>query len=256
MARLIPGLCSVTFRQLSVGEVIELAKRAGLETIEWGGDIHAPHGDVAKATEVRTLTKSAGLSIAAYGSYYRVGESEETDLSFEEVLASAKALAAPSIRVWAGTRGSDAVKPDYFEKVVKDSRRIASLASKESITISFEYHAHTLTDTNKAAQALLATCDHDNLTTFWQPPHHTSPDYRAEGLEKILPKLTNIHAFYWPEPGKRRPLAEGREEWLRYLETAKSSKRDHPVLLEFVENDDPEAFLHDAKTLLELLGTL
>jgi len=249
MGRLISGLCSITFRQLSAEEVVELVKTAGLETIEWGGDIHVPHGDVAKAREVRDLTKSAGLVSAAYGSYYRVGESEAAGLEFEDVLASAKALGAPTIRVWAGTRCSDVASQDYFEEVVQDTKRIASLAEGEGISVSFEYHGNTLTDTNEAAQSLFAACDHANLYTFWQPPHHKTTDYRAEGLKAVLPKLASLHTFCWPEPGVRRPLKEGQAEWLRYLEIAKSSDRDHPVMLEFVQDDSPENFLRDAQTL-------
>ena len=249
MGRLIPGLCSITFRQLSSEDIVELVKKAGLETLEWGGDIHVPHGDVARAREVRAITEKAGLVVAAYGSYYRVGESEEAGLKFADVLSSAKALGAPTIRVWAGTQGSATAGQDYVERVVQDAKRIASLAEQEGVTVSFEYHGNTLTDTNEAAQALLAACDHYNLYTFWQPPHHKSTDYRADGLSAILPRLTSLHAFCWPEPGARRPLAEGQAEWLHYFNIVRLSGRDHPVMLEFVQDDSPENFLRDAQTL-------
>lgn len=255
MGRLIPGLCSITFRQLAAEEIVKLVKEAKLETIEWGGDVHVPHGNVAKAREVRALTERAGLLVAAYGSYYRVGESEKAGLKFADVLSSAKALGAPTLRVWAGAQGSAVASSDYVEEVVQDAKRIASLAEQEGVSVSFEYHGNTLTDSNEATQALLAACNHDNLYTFWQPPHHTSNDYRADGLEAILPKLSSLHTFCWPEPGIRRPLAEGEAEWLRYFDIAKSSGRDHPVMLEFVQDDSPEQFLRDAKTLLGWLDT-
>ena len=34
------GLTSVTFRQLSVGEIIALARETGCTGIEWGSDVH------------------------------------------------------------------------------------------------------------------------------------------------------------------------------------------------------------------------
>ena len=86
------GLVSITFRQLSPGDIIDLVKKAGLDGIEWGGDIHVPHGDIAKAEEVYSLTRDAGLDIPAYGSYYKVGESEQEGLAFNDVLISAAAL--------------------------------------------------------------------------------------------------------------------------------------------------------------------
>ncbi len=252
MAKLKPGLCSVTFRKLSVQEIIALVIEAKLECIEWGGDIHVPHGDVQKASEVKQLMQVADLKTAAYGSYYRVGE-REAELSFASVLATAKALGAPSIRVWPGTKGSSEASESYFEEVVKDARRIADLAAPENISISFEFHGNTLTDTNEATLSLLNACNHPNLYSFWQPPHFRSQAYRAEGLKAVLAKLTNIHMFYWPEPSIRRPLSEAKEEWLYYLDIAKISPKEHPVMLEFVENDSPEVFLREAKTLLEYL---
>lgn len=38
------SVASVTFRRKSVCEVAELARRAGLDAIEWGGDIHGAAG--------------------------------------------------------------------------------------------------------------------------------------------------------------------------------------------------------------------
>ncbi len=68
-----PGLVSVSFRSLNCKEITELVKNAGLSSIEWGGDIHVPQGDLKKAREVRKMTQDAGLMTAAYGSYYRAG---------------------------------------------------------------------------------------------------------------------------------------------------------------------------------------
>jgi sugar phosphate isomerase/epimerase len=37
------ALASVTFRHLTFEEIIELVRKAGLDGIEWGGDIHVPY---------------------------------------------------------------------------------------------------------------------------------------------------------------------------------------------------------------------
>src|ERR1700761_6585245 len=101
---LTPGLVSITFRKLSPEEVIALCVEAEVRCIEWGGDVHVPPGDVARAREVGHLTREAGLEVAAYGSYYRLGPNEPG--SFEAVMASAAALGAPTIRGWAGRKGA------------------------------------------------------------------------------------------------------------------------------------------------------
>jgi hypothetical protein len=61
-----------------------------------------------------------------------------------------------------------------------------------------------------------------------------------------------VHAFHWV--GKDRfLLEEGRDTWKTYLSKMEESGRDHPVLLEFVMDYDPENFLKDAKTLKQLV---
>src|SRR5689334_8415517 len=87
-AMMFPGLCSVSFRNLSAAEVVALAKQAHLRGIEWGGDVHVPHGEVETAKAVRDLTLAAGLGVPSYGSYYVVSESEKQGLHFQSVLES------------------------------------------------------------------------------------------------------------------------------------------------------------------------
>ena len=99
------GLVSVTFRKLSPAEIVKLVAEAKLDGIEWGGDVHVPHGNLATAREVLRLTRDAGLAVAAYGSYYRAVESEEADLPFIKVLETAKELSTPTVRVCAGGKG-------------------------------------------------------------------------------------------------------------------------------------------------------
>ena len=97
----IPGLVSITFRKLTVEQIIDLCVEAGVKCIEWGGDVHVPPTDPANAARVGKLTAEAGLQVGAYGSYYRCGEADNTS-TFEQVVEAAKLLNAPTIRVWAG----------------------------------------------------------------------------------------------------------------------------------------------------------
>lgn len=61
------GLCSVTFRNKTPGEIIDLTARAGLCAIEWGSDVHVREGDIKAAEEIRIMTEEKGLEIPAYG---------------------------------------------------------------------------------------------------------------------------------------------------------------------------------------------
>lgn len=250
------GLVSITFRNLGCERIIELVKNSGLNAIEWGGDIHVPHGNLEKAEEVGHKTREADLKIAAYGSYYRVGCDNKEIGAFSKVLNTALKLEAPTIRVWAGDKGSDEADSDWWEKVVEESRKIADMAADKNIKIAFEYHGGTLTDTDESALKLIKKINHPNIYSYWQPPHNMSLKERAQTLNNILPWLENVHVFYWtnsPER-KRYALAQARNDWLKYFEIMKKTDKDHFAMLEFVKGDNPDQFKQDALTLKNLIN--
>lgn len=250
------GLVSITFRKLPPEEIVELVRKAGLAAVEWGGDVHVPHGDIARARAVRKMTEDAGLEVAAYGSYYRVARSEEDGLPFERVLDTALELAAPSIRVWAGVKGSGEADGEYRALIVEETQRIADLARPHGMDIAFEYHGQTLTDTNESARRLLEAVADGHVKTYWQPPVGAAVERCLEGLGMVLPWLVNLHVFHWnAEPRERLALSAGYDRWLRYLRLAKTTGRPHFALLEFVKDDHPDAFAADARTLAELVAT-
>jgi len=250
----IPGLVSITFRKLTPAEIVTLVKQADLPAIEWGGDVHVPHGDLHKARDVRRLTQDAGLAVAAYGSYYRVGASEPQGLSFQSVLDTAVELGAPLIRVWAGTKSSVEADATTWRTVVDDSRRIAALAAASGVVIAYEYHAGSLTDTWESTLRLLREVNHPNARSLWQPSGRYNADEEVQALQQLLPFVTNIHVFQWRPGGRERePLRDGSASWRRYLEVLWQSGRCHHALIEFVRGDDPEAFLDDARTLRQWL---
>lgn len=252
-----PGLVSVTFRELSPQEITTLAGEARCEGIEWGGDVHVPHGDLRKAGDVREITKEAGLATTAYGSYYRIGKSEDQGLRFETVLETALEMEAPTVRVWAGTHGSQESTPEYRERVIQESRRIADLALEAGLSISYEYHRGSLTDTGDSARTLLEEVRHPNVFTFWQQRVGVQMDRCLADISAILPWLKNLHVFHWwPDQEHRRPLAEGEEKWMRYLRRVAADGRERFASIEFVKDDDPENFLKDAGTLRSLLASI
>ncbi len=244
------GLLSITFRQLSPEAIVALAKEAELEAIEWGGDIHVPPGDVAAAHAAARLTREAGLAVAAYGSYYRLGV-EEQPFPFDAALASAVALGAPSVRVWAGDRGSSEADEAWRARVADDARRVAESASREGVAVCLEYHRGTLTDTCDSAIRLLREADHPNLRTLWQPAVGLAPERRLDELRRIAPWLEYVHAFHW-NGVERLPFAEGVEEWRRYLEALNALPGDRYAMLEFVRDDAPAQLAEDAAALRRL----
>jgi sugar phosphate isomerase/epimerase len=250
---LTPGLVSITFRRLSPTEVIDLVRQAGLAAIEWGGDIHVPHGDEPRAREVGAATRAAGLTVAAYGSYYRAGHSEQDGPPFSDVLRTALALGAPVIRVWAGTRSSTEADPSYQDWVAREIHRISTLAGDAGLRIALEFHADTLNDTTASSLALLQAADHPALRSLWQPSHGLKPLDRLASLRALGPRLEHLHVFHRDSENRRLPLAQGASEWAIYLAAAARLRPQAAALIEFVAGDRPEQFLEDAAVLRQLL---
>ncbi len=266
------GMCSVTLAKCSVEEVLQTAVRAGLQGVEWWGIGHVPHGDVVCARRVRGLTKDAGLEVSSYGSYYKVGVSEASGLSFHSVLDSAVELGAPTIRVWAGDRNTCDADADFIQKVVEDTFRIADLAAEQGISITFEFHGGTLTDRNETAVQFAVQVPHPNVFFSWQSPHGYTTDHCLSGLRSLLSRLSTVHVYHWtigsceknilnetiralkPADFHRHPLADGTERWKEYLATVRTTGRDHFLLLEFVKDDSAEQVIEDARSLMLMLN--
>ncbi|MGD1002687.1 MAG: sugar phosphate isomerase/epimerase family protein [Candidatus Brocadiia bacterium] len=245
------GLVSVTFRKLKPREVVDLVAKAKLAGIEWGGDIHVPHGDKARAKEAAKMTKDAGLKVAAYGSYYYAGLGGSP--SFEEVLDSALELGAPVIRIWAGKKSPSEAGATDRKKVVDDSIRIAEMAAKRKVALAFEFHNNTLTETTESAVQLLKEIGSANVRSYWQPHSKDALAGNLLSLDAVLPWLAHVHCYQW-DANVRQPLEQGESKWKQYLARIRKAAGDRYVMIEFVKDDSPEAFLRDAATLRKWLA--
>ena len=267
------GLCSLTLGKLPVEEVIDAAVTSGLQGVEWWGTGHVPHGDAKTAATVRGLTEKAGLEVSSYGSYYRCAISEGAGLTFQSVLDSARALGAPTIRVWAGNCDYQNADNAFIQKVIDDANRIADSAAVYGISITFEYHGGTLTDRNETAIKFANQLSHPNIYFSWQPPHGYSVEHALSGLSGILHRLSTIHVYHWtmgsyeksivnetirpllyPDDFFRHPLADGGDRWEAYFKAADTTGRDHFALLEFVKDDSNEQFYQDAAVLQQIIS--
>lgn len=253
------GICSITMRQLQLQQLVALARQAGLDSIEWGGDVHVPPGKPAIAREARRLTEEAGLKVSSYGSYFRIVDPSGQPLPFAPVLDTALELGTDTIRIWAGQDPSDSVTPAHRANLVVALQEALVNAEQHGVRLALEFHANTLSDSNTATGSLMDEVNHPNLYTYWQPIYWLADgNYRLEGLRSLAGRVLNLHVFHWLfRPGAtswadstdRRPLAEGAAEWRHYLAVPLSPALEHHALMEFVRGDDPAQFLRDAATL-------
>lgn len=268
--RFLPGLASVTFRALSPDAILSLCQVTGLAAIEWGGDLHVPHGDEAAARRVARMSGDAGVRIVSYGSYYRLGCPDSVAGGFPPVLASALALGAPAIRVWAGRRMPDGREDPALPVAADDFLRVCEAAAAHGVAISTEWHRGTLNDGPEAHRALFDRLPTGLGRSHWQPDPGLSREANAAILSGIGARLLHLHVFHWAPDGRRLFLREGRPDWARYLAAASGTGTGpgpdplaadaglahanvadprSAALLEFVPGDDPAVLAGEAETL-------
>ncbi len=238
------GLVSISFRRLKPEEVVKLCAECGLGEIEWGGDVHVPLGNPEAAGRAAYLTRDMGLNVCCYGSYVRMTK-EERPL-FPSLIDTARALGAPSVRVWAGN-SEDA----DMDEIAESAQMLGDMAKE--LTFTFEFHRGTLTHDAATASALMKRVDRPNVKSQWQPPIGMAEAECLSSIGAMRPWLYNVHAFSW-EGTRRLPLSARESSWLKYLAAMSG---DRAVLLEFVQNDDPMNLRRDAATLhswLKYLG--
>lgn len=249
--RMRPGLCSVTFRQLTPEQIVLHAAEAGLEVIEWGGDVHVPAGDPERAAQVALATTDAGLAVCSYGSYFRAGADE----ALTPILDSAEALGADRVRIWAGRVDSADATPEQYAEVVARLRDAAAEASDRGIALALEYHRGTVADNPDAVLRLLADVGSPALSTYWQPSVGAADAVALAEFDALAAHTSAVHVFSWWPRTERLRLHERAELW-RGLFAAASALPAPPrdALLEFVPDDDPDLLAAEAATLRGWLG--
>ena len=239
------GVVSISFRKYSKEEIAEYTKRAGLDSVEWGGDVHVPHGDITEAEKAVKITHGCGLEVAEYGSYYVIGQSEEN--LFDKVLASALALGTRIIRVWPGmNKPSDTFTTEEYEKYVLDAKRICALAKEKNLTVALECHPSSLTDEYHTSLKFLSDVGAENLKMMWQPNQHRPLSYNLDSIKALLPYIVAVHVFSW-ERKNRLPLAAKESDWKKYMELLR--EKDLNYMLELMHDDKIETLEETAKTL-------
>lgn len=237
------GFTTVTFRNLSRRQICEIAVKNGIKSIEWGGDVHLPPGDLDACQEVISLQKEFGLKAASYGSYYRLGDDD--DNLWKQVTDSATAIKADTIRVWQGNVSSNKVSPESYKKMILETQKIADVAAKKGLTVAFEFHQNTHNDCGDASVRFLKDVGKENVKTYWQP---FGNEQDIPNLKAVLPWLTAVHVFYW-EDYLRFPLKQGAEIWRHYLSVIQEANLSPNYIMEFVKDDDPQQFAEDVQVL-------
>jgi sugar phosphate isomerase/epimerase len=254
-----PGLVSISFRSKSPEEILHALDGLPLQGIEWGGDVHVPHGDLETARCVGQRTRDAGLDPFCYGSYYRfrdvLSSGKEFGPEIEAVLDTAESLGARRVRLWAGEQDYEDADEATCRAVATRAHEIGVIADQRGLGIDLEFHGGTLNNSAGHSLELLGAINHANVKTLWQPSVGLSGEKRLQSLQDMLPQVSNIHCFHWGPGGfqERLALAEGISEWSAYLSVLKHAGLPRWVSLEYVRDDAFESLAEDARTLAGLI---
>ncbi len=252
------GLVSVSFRNLSPEEIIDMVKQAGLSGIEWGGDVHVPAGDIACAESVAFKTMEAGLETLAYGSYYYLGAYEDYRTEFQKVIDSAAALNAPVIRIWGGKKVSSALSKEERAALVRETQDLCDMLKGTKIALAFEFHNNTITDTAESAIRLMEEAERGNLYLYYQPNRHYVPvgesalSYCLKELNLVMPYLYHVHAYHFNAQNEKCLLEEGYSDFVKYIEAIRAAGKNPALMVEFCLDNKVENFFRDAKTIKKL----
>lgn len=243
------SLISVTFRNKTVEEVAEIARKGGLEAVEWGGDKHVKPGDKDAIALANKVCAENGLSVSAYGSYYRCNDNED----FAPVLETALALGTKIIRVWAGGgfAHSNDCSAEYRAQITENLRKAVAMAADAGCIVATECHPNTLTDCLTSHQQLLA--DVPGLYTYWQPFYDLTKEENLAYILALGNKVVNVHIFNRDNTNARTPLAAGAERWNTYIPAIREHTQAQSLGLEFVLGDSDEQYFADCETFHNLM---
>jgi len=238
------GLCSVTFRKKSVGQIVEIAKNAGIGYIEWGGDIHVKTLEDAKT--VKTLCDKEGIKISSYGSYFNSVEyNEEKWISTCEI---AKEMGAESVRIWLGKKGSLYTSGDEYILILQNTKKMCDIASEYGLLVCPECHRNTFNDNTSAFLRFNKELKRDNFKTYFQSRYFRM-EYDLYRIDRTYAYIKDIHVSY--RDLKREQLFRKKDK--NYLDTLlkkfRKKKFEGIVMVEFVAYGSEKRFYKDIRKL-------
>ena len=238
------GLCSVTFRKKTAEKVVEIAKKAGVGYIEWGGDIHVKTADDAR--KVKTLCDSAGIKISSYGSYFNCIRYDES--KWIEICEITKEMDASSVRVWLGKKDSEKTGEADYRVLVENTKRMCDIAADYGLLVCPECHGNTYNNNTDAILRFSKDLQRDNFKTYFQSRYFRM-EYDLDRIDRTFDFTENVHVSY--RDLKREQLFRKKDR--NYLDTLLKKLREKNfqgiIMVEFVSGNSEKQFYEDTEKL-------
>ena len=238
------GLCSVTFRNKTAGEVVDLAKKAGISFIEWGGDVHVKTLDEAK--KVKALCDKTDIRISSYGSYFNSAVFDES--KWIDTCEIAKEMGAESIRIWLGKKNSQVTSEDEYSLLLENTKKMCDMAAEYDLIVCPECHDNTFNNNTDAILRFIRDLQRDNFRTYFQSRYFRM-EYDLDRIDRTYPYIKDVHVSY--RDLKREQLFRKKDK--NYLDTLLKKFKEKAfcgiVMIEFVSGNNEKNFFKDTETL-------
>ena len=242
------GLVSVSFRKNTAEEILKAVKNAGLSHIEWGSDVHAPCKETETLKQIADMQKEYGIKCSSYGTYFRFGESDITEL--EDYIAAAKILGTNVLRLWCGNKNGKNMTEHEREELISQCRQAAEIAERHDVTLCMECHRKTFTEYPEDTLELMERVNSQHFRMYWQPFQWLEPGESMQIAKAIAPYTEHIHVFNW-RGDKKLPLIDAVDEWREYLAVFDTPRT---LLLEFMPDGRIETLVTEANALRTIIG--
>lgn len=240
------GVASVTFRNKTISQVVEIAKNAGVEFIEWGGDVHVKTLDDARFA--KRLCDENNIKISSYGSYYRTGSSDKNE--WKEICRIANEMGASSVRIWLGNKDSENFTGSEYEELLEEMNFLCSKAKEYNLFVCPECHDNSFNNNTEAILKLKKDLNCHNFKTYFQS-RYLRFDYDIERIEKTFDFIENFHISY-RDLKKEQCFKKKDKNYLDKLIKKFISKGFKGiVIVEFTKGSKEKSFIKDVNRLKE-----
>ena len=250
------ALCTIAFKDRPFDDVLDLAVRAGFDGVEpWGKPDHMPGAyDAREIRRIARAIRERGLEVSQYGSYINpVSAGFEREMA--EGLDTAMDLGTETIRVWAGSCGSDDATDADWETAISGFRRFADRAADRGVRLVLEMHVGYLCDTARGSLRLIEGVDRPNFLLNFQPMRTDDAPRVTAAARQVAPHVATVHAQNYTAPGRnaRSLISRGYVDYRAVVRELSAAGFDGYLEVEFVREDDPDgALMADAAFLRAL----
>lgn len=240
------GVASVTFRNKTVSQVVEIAKNAGVGFIEWGGDVHIKTLDDARFA--KKLCDENNIKISSYGSYYRTGSCDKN--AWEEVCGIASEMGASSVRIWLGNKDSEKFTEGEYEELSEEVKFLCDKAQEYNLLVCPECHDNTFNNNTESIIRLKNDLNCHNFKTYFQS-RYLRFSYDIDRIERTFDFIENFHISYRDLKKEQRFRVKDKNYLDKLIKKFISMDFKGIVIVEFTKGSKEKSFIKDVNRLKE-----